>query len=69
MTGCVLGWNYEGGGGRSDVLLAMTTKKPREKTPATASLSLSFIWRRETMVMGRQIIITSVKMLTGSKFC
>jgi hypothetical protein len=47
-------------------LLAITTKKPRAKTVPTAILSLSFICSRETMVMGRQMMITSVKMLTKS---
>jgi hypothetical protein len=50
---------------RRNILLAITTKKPREKTAATPIFCLSFIWSRETMVMGRQIIITSVKMLTS----
>jgi hypothetical protein len=49
---------------KRNLLLAITTKKPREKTAATPSFCLSFIWSRETMVMGRQMIITSVKMLT-----
>jgi hypothetical protein len=47
-------------------LLAITTKKPRAKTVPTAILSLSFICSRDTMVMGRQMMITSVKMLTKS---
>lgn len=49
------------------VLLAITTKKPSAKMAATPSLSLSFIWSRETIVMGRRIMVMSVKMLTVSK--
>jgi len=53
------------GGGYA--LLAITTKKPRAKMPATPILSLSFIWRRETIVMGKQMMMTSVKMLTMTR--
>ena len=46
-----------------DVLLAITTKKPRAKIPATPSFCFSFICSLETMVMGRQMMNTSVAML------
>jgi hypothetical protein len=46
------------------VLLEITTENPKAKMAPTPILSLSFMWSRETIVMGRQIIITSVKMLT-----
>ena len=45
------------------VLLAMTTKKPRANIAATPIFCLSFICSRETMVMGKQMMITSVMML------
>jgi sorbitol-specific phosphotransferase system component IIC len=55
------------GEAREDELLEITTKKPSEKIPATPILSLSFICRRETMVMGRRMMMTSVQMLTESR--
>jgi hypothetical protein len=48
------------------VLLAITTNKPRAKIEATPILSLVFICKRETIVMGRQMMMMSVKMLTTS---
>jgi len=44
----------------------MTTKKPKAKIAPTPIFCLSFIWSRDTIVMGRQMMMTSVKMLTGS---
>ena len=49
--------------GKSDVLLAIRTKKPRAKTKATARRCLSAICSFMTMVMGRQMMTTSEKML------
>lgn len=44
--------------------LAITTMKPRANMAITASLSLSDIWSRDTMVMGRQMMTRSEIMLT-----
>jgi hypothetical protein len=49
---------------RDSILLAIITKKPRAKMAPTPILSLSFIWSRETIVIGKQMMIASVKMLT-----
>jgi hypothetical protein len=53
---------------RGDVLLAITTKKPSAKMPATPILSLSFICSREIMTMGRRMMMMSVVMLTENAY-
>jgi hypothetical protein len=46
------------------VLLAITTKNPSAKIAATPSLAFGFNWSRVTMVMGKQMMMTSLQMLT-----